>query len=163
MYAFDQVGSLVPLGDAVDIGPVAVKTGTPSPPSDVGIPVAVGFDDQIELAGYSATRDEDALSVTFVWHALEPPDGDFTVFVHLLDASGQTIAQHDSQPDSGAYPTSVWDAGETVADEHILALPSGFVLEGHRLRLGLYALGTGERLPLTGGGDSLDLDLELED
>jgi len=81
------------------------------------------------------------------------------VFVHLLDAEGRIVAQHDSQPQDGAYPTSVWDAGEVVADEHVLDLPVDLPAGHYRLRVGWYLPGSGDRLPVVGDGDSVELDI----
>jgi len=82
------------------------------------------------------------------------------VFIHLLDATGQIVAQHDGQPRNGAYPTSVWDAGEVVADEHVLDLPADLPTGAYRLRVGWYLPGTGDRLPVAGDGDSVELHVE---
>jgi len=162
MYAFDEAGSLLPLGGPVEIGPVGVKTGIQTGPGDVGVPVAADFDGQIELASYSVTLGGNGLTVTLFWRAIQTPHDDYTVFVHLLDGKGEAVSQHDAQPAGGAYPTSIWDAGEVVADEHVLSLPPGQLPDTYRLRVGLYALETGERLPVA-GGDSIELDLELAD
>jgi hypothetical protein len=80
----------------------------------------------------------------------------------LLDAGGDTVAQHDSQPRDGTYPTSTWDTGEVVYDEHRLPRPEGapaLEREGYRLRVGLYRPETGVRLLPEAGGDSLLLEL----
>lgn len=54
----------------------------------------------------------------------------------------------DSQPLEGDYPTSFWDIGEVIEDEHILTVnedaPSGLC----RLEVGMYELATGQRLPV---------------
>ena len=48
------------------------------------------------------------LGVTLVWQALRPPDADYVVFVHLMDATGKLVAQSDATP-AGDYPTSRWE------------------------------------------------------
>jgi hypothetical protein len=80
----------------------------------------------------------------------------------LLDANGGAVAQHDGRPKGGGYPFSVCDAGEVVVDEHPLTLPAGFPAGDYRLRVGLYRLETGERLPVEGNGDSVELDLRCD-
>ena len=140
MYAFSGDGTLQPLGEPVIIGQVGIKDHQPAGPGDIGQPVGASFAGEIELLGYDATRQEDALAVTLFWQCLQPPGDDYTVFVHLLDAADQVVAQHDGQPLGGAYPTSVWDAGEVVADPHLLSLPSGLPSGNYRLRVGLYLL-----------------------
>jgi hypothetical protein len=157
MYAFSADGSLQPLGEPVIIGQVGVKSQMPPGPGDIGQPVAASLGGEIELLGYEATQEEGALAVTLHWRSLVPPDKDYTVFVHLLDTSDEVITQDDGQPLEGAYPTSVWDAGEMVADPHRLPLPADLVPGDYRLRVGLYLLETGQRLQVEGNGDSVEL------
>ncbi len=59
------------------------------------------------LEGYKVQGDE----LTLYWRARSWATRDYTVFVHALDAKGQTIGQADAPP---AYPTSLWDKGEQV-------------------------------------------------
>ena len=42
---------------------------------------------------------------------------DYILYVHLVNASGEIVAQSDMMPRKGTYPTSVWDAGESVSDQ----------------------------------------------
>jgi 4-amino-4-deoxy-L-arabinose transferase-like glycosyltransferase len=164
MYAFSDDGTLQPLGEPIIIGQVGVKGSASAEPVDIGQAVGVSFARQIELMGYEATQQEEDLAVALHWRCLQPPNADYTVFVHLLDADGRVVAQHDSQPKGGAYPTSVWDVGEVVEDVHVLSLPPDLVPGRYWLRVGLYLLETGERLPVEGDGDSIELGwIELGD
>ena len=72
-------------------------------------------------------------------------DADYTVFVHLM-RDGQLIAQSDSFPARGYYPTSLWRPGDVVVDEHILLLPEPYDPARHVLTVGLYRLETMRRL-----------------
>jgi hypothetical protein len=155
MYTLSVDGALEPLGEPLLIGRMAVKTGVETEVEQVGHPVGANFGDEIELLGYNSVASGGLLATTFYWRALRSPTADYTVFVHLLDAQGTTVAQHDGQPQDGAYPTSVWDGGEVVADEGTLTLPSDLPPGDHWLRVGLYLLETGERLPVAGNGDSV--------
>jgi hypothetical protein len=94
------------------------------------------------------------MALRLFWQALQKPEDDFTVFVHLTGADGRVLAQVDSQPRHGSYPTSLWDRGETVEDEHVLALPSDLPPGPYGVKVGLYRLRTLERLPVfdAGGG-----------
>ncbi len=160
LYALLPDGSLQPLGEPVVAGQVAVKDRIQTEPGIISHPATANFDGQIELLGYDTARQPGKLAVTLHWRALQPPAKDYAVFVHLLDAQGQILAQHDGQPQNGAYPTSVWDAGEVVADEHVLDLPADLPTGAYRLRVGWYLPGTGDRLPVVGGGDSVELHVE---
>ena len=134
----------------------------PFKPDQSDNPVYTRFEDQIELLGFATELQDGGLAVTLHWQALESTEANLTVFVHLLDAYGESVAQHDGRPQGGAYPTSVWDTGERVIDGHPLRLPPEALPPGepggYRLQVGLYSLESGERLPVD-GGDSVDLGL----
>jgi hypothetical protein len=44
---------------------------------------------------------------------------DYTVFLHYL-RDGERIAQADSRPCGGNYPTMVWHPGDVVNDDHYI-------------------------------------------
>ena len=164
MYALSEDGALQPLGEPVVIDQIGLNVGAPAEPGDVGQPVGATFDGQIELLGYDTAQQERALAVTLHWHCLRPLDADYTVFVHLVDTGGAVITQHDGQPQGGAYPTSSCDTGATMADIHLLSLPSDMRPGSYWLRVGLYQLESGARLQVDGDGDSVELGLvELVD
>ncbi len=117
-------------------------------------PVRFEFADKIALVGYSlqnSVRAGDTIHVKLYWRALNAMDEDYTVFVHLIDGSGTIIAQQDDQPQRGTYPTSFWDAGELIADEYALAIPSDAPPSDYRIEVGIYRAGDGPRLPVPGG------------
>ncbi len=73
----------------------------------------------------------------------------YKMFVHLIDASTETIvAQEDTVPRQWTYPTSWWEQGEVVADT--ITLPFSRPAGGrYRLQVGFYDPDSGERLPLS--------------
>lgn len=71
------------------------------------------------------------------WKAAERPTGDYSVFVQLLGPDG-LVAQYDSQPRAGSYPTSWWDQGETVEDRFRLVIPDQARPGAYRLIAGMY-------------------------
>jgi hypothetical protein len=97
------------------------------------------------------------LPVTLYWRADDFVDQDYTVFIQLLGAGGKPQAQSDAQPENGAYPTSLWQPGETVRDIHALAIPASLPPGEYRLVAGMYLLASGQRLPVAGGGDGVFL------
>jgi 4-amino-4-deoxy-L-arabinose transferase-like glycosyltransferase len=121
-------------------------------------PGAVDLGRPIRLTGSevvpASIRAHDAVSVTLIWQSIQVPTADYTVFVHLRDASGHTVAQADGPPQAGAYPTSFWDAGETVVDDHTIDSPDDLPAGDYTVVVGLYRLDTGERLAITQGGGS---------
>ncbi|MFQ5612667.1 MAG: hypothetical protein ACE5H9_11100, partial [Anaerolineae bacterium] len=84
------------------------------------------------------------------WQAETTPRADFTVFVHVVDQAGSVVAQADGPPAQGAYPTSLWDAGEIIADEREIVLPGDLPPGCYTLLVGLYRPDSGERLPVAG-------------
>jgi hypothetical protein len=101
-------------------------------------PVGVDFGGEVRLAGYDLERGEGVLRLTLWWQALQPPQADHTVFVHLFDPATETlVAQSDAQPRGGMYPTSWWATGEVVSETVTLPL-TGMPQGTYRLAVGLY-------------------------
>ena len=130
-------------------------------PEDVGRPLGANLDDRVTLAGYSLSSDVvhpgEALAVTLTWQAESRMDRGYTVFVHLFDPGGNRLwGQHDSQPRGGTYPTDWWIEDEVVTDVVTVQVDPATPPGDYELRVGMYWLPTGERLPLAGeGGDSV--------
>ncbi len=142
--------------------------GTPVP-ADPDVPLDARFGDMIALKGYSLARKGDypqervgpcaagrtlclepgsSFQVTLFWQATAPVDADYTIFVHVRNAQGTTVAQKDSQPFDGLYPTSQWQLGETVAQPLEVDLPFDLAAGSYSLYIGLYRLDTMTRLTL---------------
>jgi len=99
-----------------------------------------------------------SLTVTLYWQVLAAPTTDYDAFVHLLDASGQRVAQSDHRPGGVYYPSSLWQPGELLADAHTIALPATLPPGTYTLHTGLYDKPTMKRLPIPGSpDDSLEL------
>jgi 4-amino-4-deoxy-L-arabinose transferase-like glycosyltransferase len=112
----------------------------------VGVPsnVQEHFEQEIELVGYEWGDAPTGSLLRLFWRAGAQLDKDYSVFVHLR-RDNQTVAQSDSYPAAGYYPTHLWRPGDIVADDHLLtaaAAPG----EGYSLVIGLYLLPTLERL-----------------
>jgi hypothetical protein len=108
--------------------------------------------DEIVLPA-SATVTGDSLPVHVVWNVVDAPDRDLTLFLHLLDANGEIVAQLDRRTFDGRFPTPVWRRGEKLAEQIDLPLPPALASGQYALRLGLYD--EAGRSLLVGGEDSL--------
>lgn len=117
---------------------VKVAPARPYQP-DPAFQTNIQFGDVLKLVGYDLR--EETGNVTLYWQALAPMTNDFTTFVHLLDEEGNLVAQDDSQPGHGRYPTSIWEPGEFVADTKSLPMLEGQIV------VGVYLFETLERLP----------------
>lgn len=115
--------------------------------------VGANLGNRATLVGYEAPETlpkGESVTVSLYWEARQDL-GDFSTqhfaFVHLLDAAGDLVAQHDGPVAGGDYPMQAWVPGEVVPDRHTLlpdpALPSG----DYRIQAGLYTWPTLERLP----------------
>lgn len=123
------------------------------------------FDGQIELTACAfdpgPIGPSDILRVSLSWHALKTTELDYRVFVHFVDEGERVWAQHDSPPVGGSRPTSSWQAGEEIFDNHGLALSPGIPEGEYRLAIGLYDPASGNRLPVVTAGEALPTDRVL--
>lgn len=105
---------------------------------------------EIRLVGYDLPTPRpapgDTLVLTLYWHALDEVTRDYTVFVHVRDAAGQTVVGWDNMPCQDGCPTTGWRAGRLVEDTHLIPLPHDLAAGEYRVAIGLYHLPTGERL-----------------
>ncbi len=95
------------------------------------------------------------VNVQLVWRADQAVDVAYSVFVHLDDAQGHLIAQHDGTPMAGLRPTNHWRSGETILDQHALLLRQDLQPGDYRLNAGMYR--GAERLKQPDGSDTIPL------
>jgi hypothetical protein len=88
------------------------------------------------------------MRLLFHWQADAAPQEDYTVFVHVLNDSGEMTAQQDTMPGEGELPTSQWAAGPLIDDLHVVPLPPDLPAGEYQVAIGLYNWRTGERLPV---------------
>ena len=135
------------VAEQLRFGPIRVASRPNSYPSAPTIPVRADLGQTIELDGYDLSRPgSDELIVTLYWTALRQPSTDYQAFLHLTDRSGKPIAQSDTMP--GRIPTSLWQEGETIQDEHRISIPPSLAAGEYDVRIGLYELHGGSRLPI---------------
>lgn len=122
--------------------------------------VDASFGGQVRLLGYDVgdVQPGTPLTLTLYWRASADLQKAYTVFVHLLDADGQPVAQVDETPQHaqrGPYPTSLWMAGEVVADTHTLHPPATMPPGRYGVKVGLYRPLDGDTLTVEGEGGLL--------
>ena len=74
-------------------------------------------------------------------------DGDYLVFVHVLDPDGEQLWTDDHAP---AVPTSKWTPGQTIEYTRTVFAPNYPYVGEARVRVGLYSQSTQRRLALAG-------------
>lgn len=114
----------------------------------------------------------DTLYLTNYWWSLQPAMLDYSIFVHLWDATAQKlVASWGGQPVEGAwsvwkdvpgahfsvaYPTRLWQVGEVIKDEWRMLIPPEVPPGRYQLRVGMFEPISGERLPVVQDGKTSD-------
>ncbi len=148
--SFYNPDTLEELDAPVTIGylPVGDEKGAPVAP-----PLA-RFGDVIDLeaASIEQLEGEDTtttVTIEMTWRARRPPSHDYTLFIHVLDAAGRLVAQHDGVPVGGFLPTSAWRPALAVHDRIVLPLPAHLPRGEYHIITGFYDPATLTRLPMT--------------
>jgi hypothetical protein len=156
-----QDGQLIE-ASSVNIGPIKVGATPPGLTLETASPQVIlhqpfGDAPNLTLLGYDLTDETGQsivnlkssivnLKLTLYWRSEAPLSIDYTTFVHLRNAAAEIIAQKDQPPLDGAYPTSLWDPGEIVADEMIIPLPGDLPVGEYQIVIGMYDFYTDQRL-----------------
>lgn len=110
----------------------------------------------LEAAYTTKTRVGGGVTVDLKWLSTRPLEKDYTIFVHVYDATNRLVAQHDGPPLGGSRPTSRWAPNRAIPDTHGLRIPTQ--AQGRlSLRVGLYDPVTGVRLLLDDGRDMAEI------
>ncbi|MEA3341901.1 MAG: glycosyltransferase family 39 protein [Chloroflexota bacterium] len=143
----------VAAGDQLMLARLRVPGHSPSCPDNRVLTSEMRFDKAVALTHAWITSTRGGYEVLLCWESLQPLPADYTVFVHLQDASGELIATGDGPPVEGAFPTSMWRPGDVILDTHLLRVAA---VEGSgRITVGLYNPEDGSRLPAYVGGEPL--------
>jgi hypothetical protein len=119
----------------------------PSLPSGYA-PAGHTLGQRIRLLGYRADTRESypggSIHLVLYWKALLPIGANYQVFTHLYD--GTLWGQHDGAPGCAMRPTTLWEPGRVVRDEHVIPVDPSTPVGDVPLLVGMYSLDTGERL-----------------
>ena len=102
--------------------------------------------------------EDTSIEVALDWRSERQAPLNYVLSLRLQTSDGSAIASRDLPPLLGAYPTSLWQPGELLADRVLLDVPSGVPSEGLRLEVVLY-----DRRTLKGAGSVTVPDLRLQD
>jgi hypothetical protein len=107
---------------------------------------------EIELLGYDLAAREyragEAIPLRLYWRARAIVSGDYKVFVHLVGEGERIWGQHDCVPAGWQRPTTGWEAGEVIVDEHSLPIRPETPVGRYTIFVGMYDPATMQRLPL---------------
>ncbi|MCB9007166.1 MAG: hypothetical protein H6656_07355 [Ardenticatenaceae bacterium] len=142
-----------------------------SSPLGAGVPNPSNaqFDSFAILRGYeldsTTLQPGGFVTLDLYWEVIGQPPGNFLLFVHLIDEeTGILIAQRDTHPGLGNFPSSQWQPGDRFVDSiRLYASETMYTPASASLQIGLYAPGeNGYRLGIADAdgtflGDSLAL------
>ena len=129
VYYFNAKGD--PIEQRVDT--TAIVQAKPTPPIDFAAPIRLeGF----ELANPQVKKGQPIILVLY-WRALKRIDKDYSVFVRLVDKSGNEIAGYEKYPRDGKSPTSRWVPGQRIVDAIVMSVPDRVPIGNYRLEVGL--------------------------
>jgi 4-amino-4-deoxy-L-arabinose transferase-like glycosyltransferase len=126
--------------------PPEYSAGTPVPN-----PIDARFDSLATLCGFELSSDSvqagGSLELALYWEVNAQLPGDYVLFVHLIDETGVLVAQRDTHPGTGNFPTRFWRPGDRFVDSVRLYVPEtaytpatatlSFGLAGPDYRLGI--------------------------
>jgi hypothetical protein len=154
LMAFGLGAALMSIAGFMLFGVIAPAYKTPTLPKwqlwFVPNRMDVAFGDMFRLRGYELRVDtyNSQAALTLYWQASRTPDFNYSVFVHLIDESGEIVGQKDHAPgESISYPPVVWWPGDIIADEHNILYKMVSGTGTYRFRVGVYNWVSGERLP----------------
>jgi hypothetical protein len=116
----------------------------------LGYDLTDAYNQPLEWGGSMPSGEVNAVKLTLYWRVEAPLPVDYTTFVHIRDRARETVAQMDQPPLQGAYPTSLWEPGEIIADEIILPFPDDLPADGFGVVAGMYDFQTDNRLAVPG-------------
>ena len=130
--------------------------------TELDVPVG---DEGIVLRGFTLTDTElspsDIVEVTLFWETAVSLTSRSKIFLHLLDANGQLVAQRDSEPGGGLALTTTWQPNQVIIDNHGILIPHDLPPGEYTLTVGMYDIADPEtRLPIqteNGATDALPL------
>lgn len=130
------------------------------PPVAAGLPVSTPG--RLPLSEYGALRPGDTLHLILTWQATRALERDLKLFAHLLDASGDRVAQADpflgavSDPDMPGrdHFTSQWEPGRLIVTDVDIQIPADAPAGPYRIAMGLYEEETMQRWPVDDGADN---------
>jgi hypothetical protein len=123
-------------------------------------PVNFGLGEHIQLVGqaFPATglKPGDILPLILLWQtdAPLPTDGNYTLFIQVLDSANHLVGQRDALL---TPPAAEWPVNQPIPTGYGLLIEPGTPPGKYRLIAGLYHSATGQRLPASDGQDFVPL------
>jgi hypothetical protein len=134
-------GATVFATTTADTGITTQEVGRILPPADAS--PAIATFGPYALQDVQTTCTDEQVQATLTWQYMAPPAGTLSMFVQLVDQSGQLMAQADGPPLGVAPALWTLPEGWQVVDQRQLPLPPNS--QPGQLLVGVYDYSTGER------------------
>ena len=135
--------------------------------ADIVNETEASFAGLVTLRGYELSQESvspgESLLVTLFWEVTAEPPGDYYEFIHLIDEQGLMIAQRDTHPGLGRFPSRQWQPGDRFQETIAIDIPDvAYAPATATISVGFYAPQEGYRLGVysadgTSQGDALQL------
>lgn len=125
------------------LAPAYARPPSLSAESIIPNPLNAQFDNLVTLLGYELSTDTlrpgDPVDVDIYWEVNAIPLGDYLLFVHLRNENETIIAQRDTHPGLGNFPSSQWKPGDRFLDSVRLYVPeTAYSPADTTISIGLY-------------------------
>lgn len=117
------------------------------PKQVIAHPTQITFDDNLQLVGYDApaqVRAAGHYAVQLYWRLMDKTPNELGVSLRVVDEHGVRWGQWDAPPIGNLYPTSKWEPGVTMVDQHDLVVDPGAPPGTFFIELSVFHLGGGE-------------------
>lgn len=137
-----------------DILPLVALRLVPTMPESAEIE-PVRFGESVELVGMETLAVDGQWRLRTYWRALENLQQEWQLFVHQTESpAALPLSTYDHPLGGAAFPTPLWQEGDMVVDETVLAAPPSM----EQLYVGVYDAASGTRLSATHEGNRLEAD-----
>jgi hypothetical protein len=106
----------------------------------------VRFGNVLDFLGYrlsySPTEGGSDLILVTYWRVRECPEGDMSIFVHLVDDEDKILGQYDGLD----VPSAGWYPGDVLVQNHPLSMMAGKSSDVRQVKIGLYVPETMDRV-----------------
>ncbi len=106
------------------------------------------YDNSIELMGFTIVDDN---HIGMTWEAKRRIQGDYTIFVQIIDDDGNIVGQGDTKP---PLSTQYWRRGDRIVTGHIISYPQEVSPDIYTVLVGWYDAQDFSRLALPSDEDN---------
>lgn len=146
--------SVSEFGPTIRLVEFSTSSMAPKLDQEAANPTNYRLGDTILLTGWDSDppagplRPGAVLNISTRWQAINPPGVDYKIGTYLISPEGAVVAQDDSFPVNGFWPTITWRAGDVVRHNVALALPSDLTPGFYEVWTLMYSPADNNRLPV---------------